>query len=69
MLISDAKTGESLRHFALHSGDVAIADRGYCHRQAVVDTLATGAAVVLRLNRTICPCTRTMAPAGTWWPP
>ena len=48
--ISDAKTGESLRHFALGAGDVAIADRGYCQPQAVVETLATGAEVVLRLN-------------------
>lgn len=50
VMISTAKTGESLRHFSLGAGDVAIADRGYCHPQAVVDTLAAQADMVLRLN-------------------
>lgn len=50
VMISTAKTGESLRHFVRGAGDVALADRGYCHPQAVVDTLGTQAEVVLRLN-------------------
>jgi len=48
--ISDAKTGESLRHFALGPDDIAVADRGYCHPQAVAETVHAGAHVVVRLN-------------------
>ena len=48
--ISDAKTGESLRHFALGSDDIAVADRGYCHPTAVAETVQAGAHVVVRLN-------------------
>lgn len=50
LLISDAKTGESLRHFALGAGEIGLCDRGYCHPQAVADTVRAGAHVVLRLN-------------------
>jgi hypothetical protein len=50
LLISDAKTGESLRHFALGPGEIGLADRGYCHPQAVADTVHAGAHLVLRLN-------------------
>lgn len=50
LLISDVKTGESLRHFALGAGEIGLADRGYCHPQAVADTVQAGAHVVLRLN-------------------
>jgi hypothetical protein len=50
LLSSDVKTGESLRHFALGAGEIGLADRGYCHPQAVADTVQAGAHVVLRLN-------------------
>ncbi len=50
LLISDVKTGESLRHFALGPGEIGLADRGYCHPQAVADTVQAGAHLVLRLN-------------------
>lgn len=50
VMVTTGKTGESLRHFALSAGDVAIVDRGYCHPQAVVDTLAAQADVIVRLN-------------------
>jgi len=50
LLISDVKTGESLRHFALGPGEIGMADRGYCHPQAVADTVRAGAHLVLRLN-------------------
>ena len=50
LLISEAKTGESLRHFALGPDDMAVADRGYCHPTAVAETVHAGAQVVLRLN-------------------
>lgn len=48
--ISDAKTGESLRHFALGPNDIAVADRGYCHPTAVAETVHAGAHLVVRLN-------------------
>lgn len=48
--ISDAKTGESLRHFALGPDDIAVADRGSCHPSAVAETVHTGAHLVVRLN-------------------
>lgn len=48
--LSDAKTGESLRHFALGSDDMAVADRGSCHPTAVAETVQAGAHVVVRLN-------------------
>jgi len=48
--VSDAKTGESLRHFALGPDDIAVADRGYCHPTTVAETVRAGAQVVLRLN-------------------
>jgi hypothetical protein len=50
LLISDVKTGESLRHFALGPGEIGMADRGYCHPQAVAETVHAGAHLVLRLN-------------------
>jgi Transposase DDE domain len=48
--ITDKRTGESLRHFPLGPGDVALADRGYCHPEAIRHTVQQGAAVLLRLN-------------------
>ena len=48
--ISDAKTGESLRRFALGPNDIAVADRGYCHPTAVAATVQAGAHLVVRLN-------------------
>ncbi len=48
--ISDATTGESLRHFALGPDDIAVADRGYCHPTAVAAMVHAGAHLVVRLN-------------------
>jgi hypothetical protein len=48
--ITDKRTGESLKHFPLGPGDVAVADRGYCHPEAIVHTRQRGADVLLRLN-------------------
>jgi hypothetical protein len=50
IMITDKRTGESLRHFPLGPGDVAIADRGYCHPEAIRQTVQQGAEVLLRLN-------------------
>lgn len=50
LLISDVKTGESLRHFGFGPGEVGVADRGYCHPQAVADTVQAGGHLVMRFN-------------------
>jgi len=33
VLVSDVHTGETLKHFTVAPGDVAVADRGYAHCQ------------------------------------
>jgi Transposase DDE domain len=48
--ITDKRTGESLKHFPRAAGDVAVADRGYCHPEAIIQSVQRGADVVLRLN-------------------
>jgi hypothetical protein len=48
--ITDKRTGESLKHFPLGPGDVVVADRGYSHPEAIVQTVQRGADVLLRLN-------------------
>src|SRR5512132_4736568 len=35
VLVSDVHTGETLKHFTLGAGDVAVADRGYAHAQGL----------------------------------
>lgn len=48
--VTDRKTGEKLGHYPLGEGDVALADRGYCHRQGIRETLERNAHVVVRYN-------------------
>lgn len=50
VLISDVHTGETLKHFTLAPGDVAIADRGYAQVQGLSEALKRGAALIVRLN-------------------
>jgi hypothetical protein len=50
VLVSDVHMGETLKHFTLGSGDVAMADRGYAHAQGMSETVKHGAAVIVRLN-------------------
>ncbi len=40
ILITDKHTGESLKHFTLQAGDLAIADRGFCHPRPMMGFLA-----------------------------
>jgi hypothetical protein len=53
VLVSDKRCGESVRHFALGAGDVALLDRGYCQLEALVEGVEAGAAVIVRWNSTI----------------
>ena len=63
VLVSDAHTGETLKHFALGPGDVAVTDRGYCHAQGMSAAVKRGADVVVRLNpHSVVLCQATGAP-------
>ena len=50
VLISDVHTGETLKHFPLSDGDVAVADRGYAHAQGMSEAVKQGAELIVRLN-------------------
>lgn len=50
VLVSDVHTGETLKHFRLGPGDVALADRGYAQCQGMSAVVAQGADLIVRLN-------------------
>jgi DDE family transposase len=50
VLVSDVHTGETLKHFPLSTGDVAVADRGYAHAQGMSEAVKQGAELIVRLN-------------------
>jgi hypothetical protein len=50
--IPEVHTGETLQHFALGPGDVAITDRGYAPPLGMWDAIDRGAALIVRLH----PC-------------
>jgi Transposase DDE domain len=50
VLVSDVHTGETLKHFSLRPGDVALADRGYAQCQGMSAVIAQGADLIVRLN-------------------
>ena len=50
VLVSDVHMGETLKHFPLRAGDVAVADRGYAHVQGMSEAVKQGAEVLVRLN-------------------
>ena len=50
VLVSDVHTGETLKHFPLGAGDVAVADRGYAHAQGMSEAVKRGAEIIVRLN-------------------
>jgi hypothetical protein len=43
--LTDQRTGECLKHFALEPGEVAVADRGSCQPETMVQTVPRGADV------------------------
>lgn len=55
LFVTDKHTGESLKHFPLEKGDVAIVDRGLCHANAIKEKLSEGADVVARYNSASMP--------------
>src|SRR5215831_10891359 len=50
VFVSDVHTGETLKHFTLAPGDVAVADRGYAQCQGMQAAVAQGADLIVRLN-------------------
>ncbi len=50
VFVSDVHTGETLKHFTLAPGDVAVADRGYAHCQGMSAAVQQGAELIVRLN-------------------
>ena len=50
VLVTDVHTGETLKHFTLREGDVAVTDRGYAHAQGMHAAVSRGAHLIVRLN-------------------
>src|SRR5262244_822677 len=50
VFVSDVHTGETLKHFTLAPGAVAVADRGYAQCQGMQAAVAQGADLIVRLN-------------------
>src|SRR5438105_9474364 len=50
VLLSDVHTGETLKHFTLEPGDVAVTDRGYAQCQGMSAAVTQGADLIVRLN-------------------
>ena len=50
MTVTDQHTGESLVHFPLGPGDIALADRGYASATPIVETVRQQAEVILRMS-------------------
>jgi hypothetical protein len=48
--LTDQHTGESLVHFPLGPGDIALADRGYADATPIVETVLKQAEVILRMS-------------------
>ena len=50
VFVSDVHTGETLKHFTLAPGDVAVADRGYAQCQGMSAAVQQGADLIVRLH-------------------
>jgi len=50
ILVTDVHTGETLKHFTLRRGDVAVTDRGYAQCQGMSEAIKQGAELIVRLN-------------------
>lgn len=53
--VTEATEGESLTRFAIHAGDVMMADRGFANRRGLRHVVQHNADAVLRLNLTNVP--------------
>jgi hypothetical protein len=50
VVLTTQQEGERLTTFAVDKGDILVADRGYCRRQAIWDVLQAGGQLVVRLH-------------------
>ena len=50
LVVTDVHTAESLRHFTLGTGDIALVDRGYCQPAVLVEMQQQGADWIVRWN-------------------
>jgi hypothetical protein len=66
LTVTDKHTGESLRHFPLGPGDVAVADRGDGHPATLVQTVQQGADLLVRLNAHNVPVTQLDGTPVAW---
>jgi Transposase DDE domain len=63
VLVTDVHRGETLKHFTLTPGDVAVADRGYAHPHGMSAAVQQGADLSVRLNPfRVVRCTPTGQP-------
>jgi len=63
VLVTDVHSGETLKHFRLTPGDVAVADRGYAQPQGLSAAVQQGADLIVRLNPfSVVLCTPTGQP-------
>jgi hypothetical protein len=63
VLVTDVHSGETLKHFTLGAGDVAVADRGYAHPPGLSAAVQQGADLIVRLNPfSVVLCTPTGQP-------
>lgn len=53
--ITDTSTGESLKRFIFQPGDVVVADRGYAHRDAIIEAADAGTHMIVRFDSTNMP--------------
>jgi len=53
--VTDDKGGETYIRVPVHSGDVLLGDRGYCHREGVAQVLKQGGDVIVRLSSNSFP--------------
>ena len=55
LIITDKHGGESLKHYPLNQGDVAIVDRGLCHANAILEKQSEYADVIARYSQSSMP--------------
>jgi len=53
--VTDYHTGESLEHFPIESGDLILADRGYCRRKDICYVLESQGDALIRFNYSSLP--------------
>ncbi len=53
--LTDVRGGETYKRVPVQSGDIILADRGYCHREGIVHVLRRQGDVVVRFHSTAYP--------------